>query len=188
MTRAECTLAEQRAGAIALGEASDGERESYRRHLTGCARCLLELGGEREIERIMTTVARARDDERWEPDLRPVFARRAVRRSLWAWAGALAAVIVLVAAWRVAEAPRPVPVHTISALETRSIAALGTQTAARREGRAESLVLGAKLLTASLSVSVDGRGKPVRCSIVKSSGSLALDESICRAALHPHTP
>lgn len=185
--RAECVLAERQAGAIAIGEAGDDERESYRRHLAGCERCLHELSGEREIERIMMAVTRARDDERWEPDLRPVFARRAVRRPLWVWAGALAAGIVLVAAWRLAEAPRPATVQTISALETRSIAALGTQTAPRREGRAESLVVGAKLLTASLSVSVDQRGKPLHCSIVKSSGSRALDESICRAALHAPT-
>jgi hypothetical protein len=113
--------------------------------------------------------------------------RKTLRRSSWTWAGALAAAIALFVAWRVADLPRPAPVHTLSALETRSIAALGTQTAARREGRAEALVVGASVLTASVSVSVDEHGKAVRCSIVKTSGNRALDDSLCRAALRAGT-
>lgn len=185
---ADCRIAEERAGAIAIGEASDLEREAYRRHLAVCERCVRELGGEREIERVIATVARARDDESWEPTLRPVSARHAARRFGWAWAGALAASVALFATWRILDVPRSAPVHTLSALETRSVAALGTETTSQREGRAESLVVGGRVLTASVNVSVDGRGKAVRCSIVKTSGDRALDDSLCRAALHAHTP
>ncbi len=73
----------------ASGEASrrDSDRRSprkgtraYRGHLAGCRRCLHAMGGEREIERIMSAVTRARDEERWEPDLRSQLARRAKPR------------------------------------------------------------------------------------------------------------
>ncbi|MGC1381272.1 MAG: hypothetical protein WA814_09675, partial [Candidatus Baltobacteraceae bacterium] len=67
---AACARAEVLAGAIALNEAGDAEREEYRRHLAGCANCLASLGGERAIERVMSVVGEARDAERWEPDLR----------------------------------------------------------------------------------------------------------------------
>ncbi|HTV91788.1 MAG TPA: TonB family protein [Verrucomicrobiae bacterium] len=62
-----CSRAEILAGAIALGEASEAEREEYRRHIATCSSCLGALGGEREIERVMAAVAQARDVETWEP-------------------------------------------------------------------------------------------------------------------------
>jgi len=64
-----CDQAEILAGAIALGEASDAERQSYRGHVSTCAACLRANGGEREIERTMAQVAIARDGETWDPDL-----------------------------------------------------------------------------------------------------------------------
>jgi TonB family protein len=72
----QCARAEVLAGAIALGEATDVERDEYRKHLAGCASCLGALGGEREIERVMTAVASARDAETWEPDVRGALAVR----------------------------------------------------------------------------------------------------------------
>jgi TonB family protein len=65
----ECRSAETLAGAIALGEADDAERQAYRRHVATCAACLRALGGEREIERTMERVASARDAETWTPDV-----------------------------------------------------------------------------------------------------------------------
>ncbi len=62
-----CSRAEVLAGAIALGEANEAEREEYRNHIATCASCLAALGGEREIERVMAAVAQARDAETWEP-------------------------------------------------------------------------------------------------------------------------
>jgi TonB family protein len=62
-----CSRAESLAGAIALGEASEAEREEYRQHIATCAMCLRALGGEREIERVMAAVSQARDAETWEP-------------------------------------------------------------------------------------------------------------------------
>jgi len=86
------------AGAIALGEAGDAERDAYRRHLSACERCVDAFGGEREIERVMGTVAAARDAEVWQADVTPVLARRPSdwRRVLLATGGA-AAVAALVA-------------------------------------------------------------------------------------------
>lgn len=69
------------AGAIALGEASDGERCEYRAHIASCSQCLAALGGEHEIERIASTVGAARDAEVWEPDLREVVATHSLRRA-----------------------------------------------------------------------------------------------------------
>ena len=65
MTRLSCREAEVRVGAIALGEATDAEREAYRRHIATCAACLNANGGEREIDRTMARVAQARDAETW---------------------------------------------------------------------------------------------------------------------------
>ena len=72
---------ESLAGAIALGEATDEERSEYRRHIATCGECLQSLGGEREIERVAATVASAREDEVWAPEIRDVVLARAKRRS-----------------------------------------------------------------------------------------------------------
>ncbi|HXO16892.1 MAG TPA: hypothetical protein VN909_01855 [Candidatus Dormibacteraeota bacterium] len=187
MTRSDCSLAETLAGAIAIGEAGDAERDSYRAHVAGCERCLQEFGGEREMERVMSAVRRARDDERWEPDIRKALVRRAAPRQAWRWGAALAAVVIAIGgAFSLEKRPQVAPPqHTISAGETRAIAAIGTQSAPRREGRAESLVVGSEApLRTSFTLSMDGRGTPLHCAITKSSGDRALDRAVCAAALH----
>lgn len=79
-----CARVESLAGAIALGEASDAERDEYRRHIAACAPCLRALGGEREIERVMSAVADARDAETWEPIVPSARDRRTrLARSAW---------------------------------------------------------------------------------------------------------
>jgi TonB family protein len=187
MSRADCTRAEALAGAIAIGEAGEAERDAYRAHLAQCARCLRELGGEREIERVMYAVGQARDTECWEPDLRSTLTRRPASRRVLALAGVLAALVVAFFVLRPAPAPRAgVPPHTISAQETRALAALGTQTAPAREGRAESLAVGAASFSTTFDVTVDGRGAAVRCTITKSSGDRTFDQAICQAAMRAH--
>lgn len=184
-SRSDCMAAERLAGAIAIGDASEDEREVYRGHVAICRRCLNELGGEREIERVMRVVAQARDDERWDPDLRARLARRPVPRRAWVWAAGLAAVVALVVGVRsVDRTPPTVTAPVISAQEARAIAALDTQTGPRREGRAESLTVGTTTISTSFAVSVDQRGVPVRCTITKSSGLRRVDESVCGAAMH----
>ena len=93
----DCARSEVLAGAVALGEATDVERDAYRRHLSTCRRCVATLGGEREIERTMQVVAQARDAERWEPDVRLALRDR-VRATRHAWRfglSALAAAVVV---------------------------------------------------------------------------------------------
>ncbi len=93
----DCARAEITAGAVALGEASDAERDAYRRHLSNCRRCLEGLGGEREVERTMQLVAQARDAESWEPDIRVALRDRArVSGRVWRFGLAAAAAIALV--------------------------------------------------------------------------------------------
>lgn len=91
----DCARAEILAGAIALGEASDQERDHYRRHIAACSSCLSELRGEREIERIMETISLAKESEIWEPVPLRTGERRA-RRVGFAWrlGGATAAVAI----------------------------------------------------------------------------------------------
>ena len=69
------------AGAIALGEATDDQRRAYREHIAACSACLEAIGGEREIERVASTVPAARDSEVWKPDLRDVVVSRMQRRN-----------------------------------------------------------------------------------------------------------
>jgi TonB family protein len=91
-----CSRAEILAGAIALGEATEAEREEYRNHISTCASCLAALGGEREIERVMATVAQARDAETWEPIPRRLGERTRARMRVWsAGAAVLAAAVAL---------------------------------------------------------------------------------------------
>jgi hypothetical protein len=182
----DCAAAERLAGAIAIGEASDGERVAYRAHVAVCEGCLSELGGEREIERVMSVTARARDEERWEPDVRATFARTRTPRRGWNVAAALAAAVVLFVGVRALERPNAVvPVRqVISAQEARALAALNTQSMPPREGRAESLVVGAATYSGAVEVSVDARGTPLRCTVTKSSGDRAVDRSLCRAVMH----
>lgn len=69
------------AGAIALGEASDAERQAYRQHIAHCERCRAELGGEHELVRAYEIVAAARESEVWEPQLGSVLRRRSLSLS-----------------------------------------------------------------------------------------------------------
>jgi TonB family protein len=78
-----CNQAEVLAGAIALGEATDGERQTYRSHVSTCAACLRANGGEREIERAMALVGEARDAETWDPDLTALVRERMNGRKRW---------------------------------------------------------------------------------------------------------
>lgn len=179
--RVDCAAAERLAGAIAVNEASDAERDTYRAHLAACEHCLRQLGGERDIERVMGTVARARDEERWQPDVRALARRSApVRAPVWA---ALAAAIVVAAGIGVAQQLRPAATPPpISAPEARALAVLGTQTMPQREGRAESLAVGRGSAT-TLNLRIDARGVPVQCTITAGSGNRAKDDAICRAAM-----
>ena len=184
--RVDCDAAQRLAGTIALGEASDDQRVAYRGHLAVCQRCVRELGGERDIERTMAVVAQARDAESWEPDLRAVLAKGRKRRFSWAYGVALAAAaLAAIAGTRLTEAPKALrpAAHAISSQETQAIAALDTQTAPRREGRAESLKFASTAPPTSLELRVDQRGDPVRCTILRTSGNSALDASICRTAM-----
>jgi hypothetical protein len=184
---ADCGAAERLAGAIALDEACDAEREVYRNHLARCPQCVSQLGGERDIERVMTSVARARDDERWEPDLRPSLARNRSARPRWSAIAAIAAAAMVILVVRVVEKPASTaPQPAVTAQETRSLAALGTQTAPHREGRAESLAVEPAAFSATVELNVNARGTPVRCAVAKSSGNAVLDRSMCRTAMHAH--
>jgi Gram-negative bacterial TonB protein C-terminal len=121
MTRTDCARAETLAGAIALEEATDGERDAYRRHLASCARCVETLGGEREIERVMSVVAQARDQESWEPDLRNALRNRTrARRGAWTFGFGLAALALAVS----------LSIHLIAAGTMRPIALAPVNTAA----------------------------------------------------------
>lgn len=183
--RTDCETVERLAGAIAIGEADDGDRESYRRHLAVCRHCLTEFGGERAIERVMATIANARDDESWQPDLRPALARTGSRRYGWSAAIALAAAVAIVVGVRSIDRPQPsvAAQRSISMHEARAIAALDTQAVPRPVGRAESLSLGPEMLAATVQVSVSARGTPAHCRIVKSSGNAILDRSMCATAM-----
>jgi TonB family protein len=294
MNRTTCGNAESLAGAIALGEATDAERDAYRRHLAGCEPCLHAYGGEREIERVMETVSRARDAESWEPDLRAALRDRSrMRRNAWqlglaVFAAALVASVgfhalvatglrplVLVPAevavtdsvfhvalesrqavsnprgapgaiapagglvvahhvvtlgrGKAKSAAAPTGVASQPAPENRAasprvssdqrerdIAAVSTQTAPAFTHQAESIavtptmtvrdaaplggasaivpkppaiaaremaVAGADSATAVYELAIDERGVPGKCTIRQSSGYVALDAAVCRAAM-----
>jgi TonB family protein len=117
----DCERAEIVAGAIALGEATESERDLYRRHLASCPACCTHLVGERELERAAAAVAQARDGERWEPEIsfhriRAARSRRSALRVALS-AGALAAAIALAAGLSFAPHGHrtPVPVAIASA-------------------------------------------------------------------------
>lgn len=92
----ECARVEVLAGAIALGEASDAEREQYRLHIAACRRCVNAFGGEREIERTANVVAQARQAETWQPDLRGWMTSSRKRRAL-TWRFGLSGIAAAVA-------------------------------------------------------------------------------------------
>jgi anti-sigma factor RsiW len=178
-----CARAEIVAGAIALGEAKDEERHAYRAHLAQCARCVGALGGERDIERTMSVVSRARNDERWQPDVRRQVLR--ARGTPWrAWASASAAAAIVVLGVAVLQHHTVIPRRNalpVPAQQSAAIAALGTQSIPSFEQRAESLQFrdGATL---TLRVVVDARGKPVRCTVVRGLRT-SLDGALCATLL-----
>lgn len=87
----ECKRAEVTAGALALGEATDVQRDDYRRHIAQCGSCLTNLGGEHDIAATMNVVARARDEERWQPEARIVLRHQTRPNRIWKFGfGALA--------------------------------------------------------------------------------------------------
>ncbi|MBV9720228.1 MAG: hypothetical protein JOZ77_13015 [Candidatus Eremiobacteraeota bacterium] len=187
--RSDCAKLETLAGAIALGEASDSERDAYRKHVARCPRCLSDFGGEREIERIMNSVALSRDQERWEPDLRANILRPRTPSVGWLWAGAVTAtVLAIVAATTTPPSPPLATTPAISAREVRALAGLGTQGVVPREGRAESLSVGEATYSTAFDISVDQRGIPLHCTITRSSGLRALDQSACQAAMRGRYP
>jgi TonB family protein len=185
----DCARAEMLAGAIALGETDEAQRDSYRNHLATCAGCRNDLGGEREIERVMATARQARDSERWEPVLRPAHMRTPERRSTWRWAAAVAAAAALIVGFRAIDKPTigtaPASQASVSSAQVaRAVAALNTQTAPRRENQAESLSFAStRSGTLTLALSLDARGMPKQCTVTKSSGNRVLDRAVCRAAI-----
>ncbi len=192
---AGCTQAEILAGAIALGEASDAERHAYREHLSTCPRCVEAVGGEHEIERIVSFIALARDQERWQPDVRDSFTRPARARFGRPWAAGLAVAIVAALALILYRPHAPhvvtsaaVPVHAqLAQPDARAIAALGTQSLPRREHRAESLAFTSPdgmHRTITFEVRLDGHGRPTRCTIVNGSPDNGkLGASLCDAVM-----
>jgi anti-sigma factor RsiW len=183
-----CGQAETLAGAIALGEASEAERREYRAHVAGCPKCLAANGGEREIERVMAVALQARDDESWEPALRPAGARRSQPLRVLRW-GAVAATAALFAFTVLNTQPRPAALHR-AAHASEAIAALNTQSAPHREQQAESLTFAtapARREQALFALSVDRNGRPTSCRIVRTSGFRSLDDAVCRAAMQTRT-
>ncbi len=184
-----CAAAEILAGAIALGEAGDEQRHAYREHLSTCRHCLAAIGGEREIERVIGIVAQARDQERWQPDLRRARARVSSRRHGWKWGAGLATAAVFVVAIVATQRHAPIVVHSVATQDLGPVAALSTQTFPQREHRAESLAFTsaqAARSTITFEVRLDARGKPARCTVVKHSGRALLDAAVCNAVMRAH--
>ena len=165
----------------------DAYRATSRRARAVCASSVASARSSESWERGRTGAGRRMLGARSALDARRAGESRATR---WALAdGACCAGGCFHVGLRAAATPRPVTPaqHAMSAHEARALAALGTQTAPRREGRAESLAVGAPAtFSTAFDVTVDGRGMPVRCSITKSSGDRALDQSVCRAAMRAH--
>jgi len=181
-----CTAAEILAGAIALGEAGDEQRHAYREHLSTCRRCLTQIGGEREIERVINLVAQVRDQESWQPDVRRALARVPGRRRAWRWGAGLAAAAAFVVAILATQRQAPVVVHGVAAPDLKAVAYLGTQAVPQRESRAESLAFtGAQTArtTITFQVKLDKRSKPMRCTVIKHSGPAKLDMALCNAVM-----
>ncbi|HEY1975382.1 MAG TPA: TonB family protein [Candidatus Baltobacteraceae bacterium] len=134
----ECARAEVLAGAVALGEASDAEREQYRRHIAACRRCVNAFGGEREIERTASVVERARESETWQPDLRGWMTARQKRRAMtWRFglSGIAAAIVVSLGLHALIAANISVPAPSSDAQPT-TVAFGGMQVTLERRPRA----------------------------------------------------
>jgi len=90
-----CARAEVLAGALALGEATDAERDEFRRHIAACSPCLNAIGGEREIERTMEVIGAARESEVWEPVLTAASIQRTRFARVWGFGLSAATVAAL---------------------------------------------------------------------------------------------
>jgi hypothetical protein len=179
------------AGAIALGEAGDAERNAYRQHLSVCRRCVVSIGGEREIERVMSLVAEAREQEHWQPQARGLFSHAKKRGPALRWGAAAAAALLAVFVARQGYQSHPVVVHSVTLpakagvsaqQEARVAAALGTQAAPKREHHAESLAFGAREnvpQTITVKVSFDAHGKPTQCKGVHRPNGGHLVATLC---------
>lgn len=187
---ANCATAEILAGAIALGEAGDEQRHAYREHLSTCRRCLTAIGGEREIERVIGIVAQARDQERWQPDLRRARARVPRHGYAWKWgAGLTAAAAIFVVAIFATQRHAPVVVHSVATLDQAALAAVSTQAFPQRVHSSESIAFTssqAARSTITFEVKLDNQGKPTRCTVIKRSGRASLDAAVCNAVMRAH--
>jgi len=187
---ADCGQAEILAGAIALGEAGDAERNAYREHLSVCRRCLVSIGGEREIERVMSVIGQAREQEQWQPQARSLFARAKSRGPILRWSAAVVAALLVVFVARQGYQNHPVVVNSVTPAKTsvtaeqeaRIVAALGTQAVPKREHHAESLAFSAResaAQTITVKVSFNAAGKPTHCKGVHHANSQKLVAALC---------
>lgn len=188
---ADCGQAEVLAGAIALGEAGDAERNAYREHLSVCRRCLVSIGGEREIERAMSVIGQAREQEHWQPQARSLFSRAKSRGPFVRWSAAVVAALLVVFVARQGYQSYPVVVNSVTPpaktsvtaeQEARVVAALGTQSVPKREHHAESLAFSARenaAQTITVKVSFDAAGKPTHCKGVHHASSQKLVATLC---------
>jgi hypothetical protein len=188
---ADCGQAEVLAGAIALGEAGDAERNAYREHLSVCRRCLVSIGGEREIERVMSVIGQAREQEHWQPQARSLFSRAKSRGPFVRWSAAVVAALLVVFVARQGYQSHPVVVNSVTPpaktsvtaeQEARVVAALGTQSVPKREHHAESLAFSARenaAQTITVKVSFDAAGKPTHCKGVHHASSQKLVATLC---------
>lgn len=195
----DCLHAEILAGALALGEASDAERDAYRRHLAECTPCIEALGGEREIERMANVIAQAHDEERWEPDVRTAFRPRTgvgVQRFVLRFGSVAAAAILFITfglyqhqlgSQKPAFMHPPIKLVNPTLRDENAVAALGTNPKAQPAvHHAESIAI-VPQGTAAFEVRIDEHGKLQQCKITKSTGVTSLDQAICRAALEART-
>ncbi|HEY6485663.1 MAG TPA: hypothetical protein VIX83_04710 [Candidatus Cybelea sp.] len=192
---AGCGEAEILAGAIALGEAGDAERNAYREHLSVCRRCLVSIGGEREIERVMNVIADARAQEHWQPQTRGLFAGAKSRRPFLRWGAAAAAALLVVFVARQGYQSHPAVVHSVTPAaqtgvsaeqEARVVAALGTQSVPKREHHAESLAFSARenaAQTITVKVSFNAAGKPTHCKGLHRANSQKLVATLCNMVM-----
>jgi len=145
-----CARAEILAGAIALGEATDAERDDYRRHLAACSSCVNAIGGEREIERTMAMVAAARDSEVWEPVLPSASVRRTRTTRVLGFGLSAAAVAVIAS----------LGIHALVASQVRPV------TLAAREASVPTEVMHVTIEPRSLKIAAPVKPKVLAPNIV----------------------
>lgn len=136
----DCARAEITAGALALGEASEVQRDEYRRHIAGCRGCVTGLGGERDIEATMRVIAQARDGERWEPN--PPSARRHRTGPARMWQAGAFGIAAACALWIGGRAFATHPSAIVQRVaDARNAPAVAPPTAVRPPARGHDLVV-----------------------------------------------